>query len=291
MTALPFACMLAVIAGAATLAILQAKFALSDRPSAGPTDVRAGFAARIARFAARLAPLGKRDESVLRLKLARAGMPVSPTLYYGTSLSFFGCATAGIALACGALLPAEPVYLRPCATVALSAACALAPFAVLASRASRRKRAIERDLPTALDMLSASVEAGLTFERSMRTVSGRRKGALSDELAKVDRDMSMLGYTRPQALRRMADRCDSEEVSLFVSAIVASSRSGAPLAKILKGQASSARKRRFQRMLSEANKIPTKMVFPLAFLIMPSAFIVAVSPAAISIAKNVTEVF
>ena len=70
-----------------------------------------------------------------------------------------------------------------------------------------------------------------------------------------------------------------------------SSKAGAPIAAILKRQAAAARTRRFQHLEAEANKIPTKMIFPLAFLVMPGVFIIAVSPAVISIVSNASEVF
>ena len=89
----------------------------------------------------------------------------------------------------------------------------------------------------------------------------------------------------------MARRCGSDDLALFASSVAVSSKAGAPIASILKRQAAAARTRRFQKLEAEANKIPTKMVFPLAFLVMPGVFIVAISPAVISIANNVTEVF
>lgn len=287
-----FSALAALFAGTAVFATLRARYPERSKPKTPSSrQARPGtIASTIANSAASAIPLAREDENRLRSRLARAGLSVSPSEFYGTSLAFFGTSCAGALLVCNALPSDGAGCLKPTVFASTAVAAALAPRAFLAAKAAARKRDIEAALPTVLDMLAASVEAGLTFERSVRAIAKRRPNALSEELEQAERDVSMLGYTRSQALERMAARCGSEEVSLFASSVIASSRSGAPLANMLKSQARSARKRRFQRMEAEANKIPTKMVFPLAFLIMPSAFLIAVAPAIVSIAKNVAEV-
>lgn len=282
----------ALFAGTMAIAVLHARFPEPQRsraPSFRKYRTRT-FARTVAQSVASALPLARKDENALRSRLAQAGIATSPTVFYGASLSFFGAFCAGALVMHNALPDTQPALIKPTLCILSTAAAAFAPFALVSFKASRRKRAIEAELPTTLDMLAASVEAGLTFERSIRIVSSRREGPLSEELIQADRDVSMLGFSRSQALKRMAQRCGSEEISLFASSVIASSSSGAPLAKMLKGLAQAARKRRFQKMEAEANKIPTKMVFPLAFLIMPSTFLVAIAPAGISIANNVVEV-
>lgn len=284
--------MSALFAGAAAIAMLRTRFPephKSRAPSSRRSQTQA-FARTLARSVARALPLAKKDENALRSKLAQAGIVTSPAVFYGASLSFFGLSCTGALIAHNALPDTQPALLKPALCLFSTAAAASVPFALVSLKASRRKKGIEAELPTTLDMLAASVEAGLTFERSIRIVSSRRTGPLSEELIQTDRDVSVLGFSRSQALERMAKRCGSEEVSLFASSVIASSSSGAPLARMLKGLAQAARKRRFQKMEAEANKIPTKMVFPLAFLIMPSTFLVAMAPAGISIANNAMEV-
>ena len=196
-----------------------------------------------------------------------------------------------LASATSSLMPTTDSAVRLVFCLAVAGVCACAPWAFLEARTRARRAEIEAALPATLEMLAVTVEAGLTLERALRAVSARRHDALAHELSLADDEISLFGYTRDQALERMARRCGSDDLALFASSVAVSSKAGAPIASILKRQAAAARTRRFQKLEAEANKIPTKMVFPLAFLVMPGVFIVAISPAVISIANNVTEVF
>lgn len=246
--------------------------------------------ARLSTTAAALVPVSRAATDRLRLRLSQAGVPVPASVFYGASVTAVACGFV-LALAVSSLMPAADPAVRLACCLALAGACACAPWAFLEARTRARRADIEASLPATLEMLAVTVEAGLTLERALRAVSARRDDALARELAAADDDISLFGYTRDQALERMARRCGSDDLSLFASSVAVSSKAGAPIASILKRQAAAARTRRFQKLEAEANKIPTKMVFPLAFLVMPGVFIVAVSPAVISIANNVAEVF
>lgn len=260
------------------------------RASTGGKPAFGRSLARLSTFAAAFVPVSRAATDRLRLRLSQAGVPVPASVYYGASVTAVACGLV-LALALSSLMPAADPMARLACCLALAGACACAPWAFLEARGRARRAEIEASLPATLEMLAVAVEAGLTLERALRAVSTRRHDALAHELALADDDISLFGYTRDQALMRMARRSGSEDLALFASSVAVSSKAGAPIASILKRQASAARTRRFQRLEAKANKIPTKMVFPLAFLVMPGVFIVAISPAVISIANNVVEVF
>ena len=143
---------------------------------------------------------------------------------------------------------------------------------------NRRRREVLRALPDALDLLTICVEAGLGFDAAMRKVSEKWANELAFEFARVLREMQ-LGKPRRDALRDMADRVDLPELRSFVAAVVQSEQLGVSMANVLRIQAESMRVQRRQRAEEEAHKAPIKMLFPLAFLIMPSIFIVLLGPA------------
>lgn len=238
----------------------------------------------------RFIPLSRKETDGIRLRLAQAGLPISASLYYGISITVLagGCL---LGMGVASLIPATEAFARITTSFVVVGLAAVAPLSFLTLKTRRRKQEIEAELPSTLEMLAIAVEAGLTLERAFRSVAGNRKGALAHELILTDEDISLLGYSKEQALQRMVRRCGSEELELFVSAVIVSSKAGAPIASILKRQAQAARMRRFQKLEAQANKIPTKMIFPLAFLIMPGVFIIAVSPAVLSIINKVGEVF
>ena len=88
-----------------------------------------------------------------------------------------------------------------------------------------------------------------------------------------------VGQSRQQALRNLATRVDSEEVTGFVTAVVSSEQLGSPLSGILRSQAADCRHRRQMHAEESAQKAPVKMLFPIVIFIFPVMGIVLLGPA------------
>ena len=93
-----------------------------------------------------------------------------------------------------------------------------APISVTKIMASKRQQAIQAQLPEMLDLLCVSVQAGLSFDSSLRKIIGRMHGPLIDECRHFQEDVRM-GMVRRTALKNLAQRCEVQEVSLFVAAL------------------------------------------------------------------------
>lgn len=154
----------------------------------------------------------------------------------------------------------------------------------LSMRIKERQREIQRALPDVLDLLTVSVEAGLSFDGALVKLAEKMKGPLVEELTRVLQEMR-IGIPRKTALTAMAKRCDVEDLSLFVSAIVQADQLGVGIAKVLRIQAAEARDKRRMKIRELAMKAPIKMLFPLVFLILPALFVVVLGPAVLSIIK------
>ena len=150
----------------------------------------------------------------------------------------------------------------------------------LSRRVTQRRRAVQLELPDALDLIVVSVEAGLGLDAALAKVTQKLPGALASELGRALEDIR-LGLTRKQALTEMARRVDSPELRQFVAAVVQTMEIGGDLGAVLRVQAESARIRRRQRAQEQAMKAPVKMIFPLVFLVFPSILIVVMVPAAL----------
>lgn len=148
-----------------------------------------------------------------------------------------------------------------------------------------RQMEIQRTLPDVLDLLTVSVEAGLSFDGALVKLAEKMKGALVDELTRVLQEMR-IGIPRKAALTAMAKRCDVEDLSLFVSAIVQADQLGVGIAKVLRIQSVEARDKRRMKIRELAMKAPIKMLFPLVFFIFPALFVVVLGPAVLSIIKT-----
>jgi tight adherence protein C len=149
----------------------------------------------------------------------------------------------------------------------------------------RRKR-IRKALPASLDMLAISVEAGLSLDGALAQVAQKWQNPLSEELRRVLVDFQM-GRQRSDALLELGRRCNVQEVSRFVNAVVQADNFGVPLSRVLHDQADEARTRRRQRAEELARTAPVKMIFPMVLLIFPALFIVILGPAV----PRVLEIF
>ena len=155
---------------------------------------------------------------------------------------------------------------------------ALLPFGVF--------NLIIRQLPDVLDLLSISVQAGLSLDGAMRKVVERMEGPLIDEFRRMLRDTRM-GMTRRRSMQLMAKRCDVQDVYLFVMSVVQSERLGASMSDTLVIQADNMRDLRRQRARTQAMKAPVKMVFPLVFCIFPAIFVVVLLPSLLSLKQTI----
>jgi tight adherence protein C len=88
-----------------------------------------------------------------------------------------------------------------------------------------------------------------------------------------------MGLSRSEALRNLGERFNIPALSSFVAILIQSDALGMSIAETLHAQAAQMREERRFRAQEEARKIPTKMLFPLAFLIFPAIIAVILGPA------------
>ena len=272
-----------------TYFMLQQRYAPRDgvAPAASGRGAgrRAGAARALGRAASgieSLLPMAKSDSDNLRGQLWQAGIQMAPGAYYSLSLgtsALLAMASATLALGADGLEPAARALL----TVVLVLLSLLLPRLHLAHRIRRRRERIESDLPMVLEMLSSAMAAGLTLNLALGFVARKTEGPLADELRLVDKEVRIAGYELTEALRRMAERVGLTSVSVFASAVIQATAQGAGVARVLKGQAEQARERYYQKVEEQANKTPTKMLFPLLFLIMPCVFVIILTPMLMSV--------
>lgn len=161
----------------------------------------------------------------------------------------------------------------------------LMPLAVLNSLIQKRKAAIQHQLPEVLDLLCVSVQAGLSFDASLRKIVDRMKGPFIEECRRMQDDIRM-GIVRRTAMKNLASRCEVQDVSLFMTSLIQAERLGTSMGKTLKNQADNIRERRRQYVKAEALKAPVKIVFPLVLFIFPALFVVTLVPTLLFLMKN-----
>lgn len=153
----------------------------------------------------------------------------------------------------------------------------LLPDIWLSRRIANRQLEITNALPDALDMLTISVEAGLSFEQGLGEIVSRWNHELAKEFRRVLYEVGV-GKARRDALERLSQRTAVADVLSFVTAVNHSEELGTSLARVLNVQAQELRIRRRQRAQEAANKVPIKILFPMVFLIFPAMFAVILGP-------------
>lgn len=152
-----------------------------------------------------------------------------------------------------------------------------APVFWLGRKIKARQKAILKQLPDAMDLLTISVESGLGFDAAMQKVAQKWDNELSKAFARVLSEIRV-GKLRREGLRDMAARIEVPDFTNFIAAIIQADQLGVSIAKVLRIQSEQMRIKRRQRAEEQANQAPIKMLIPLAFLVFPSIFIVLLGP-------------
>jgi tight adherence protein C len=149
-----------------------------------------------------------------------------------------------------------------------------------------KKRSLELDqtLPDAIDILNLCVESGLTFQASMAQVSLILEGPISDEFARVLRQMQ-LGQSLIASLQDLSTRNNNSDLKRFVSVIIQADKLGVPISTVLQEQAREMRSKRRDRAREQAQKVPVKILGPVMLCFLPGIFIVILGPAMVSITR------
>jgi len=227
----------------------------------------------IGRFLGRLTPAGSIRELDRKLTIAGNPFNLEAREFYGIKMAFFL-----LGLACGFI-----VFIKMTSQYKLLFA--LSPVGLgyqlprtwLNYRVRDRQNKVRKGLPDALDMLSVCASAGLGFDQAMQRVSEHWDTPTGAEFRHVITEMEM-GLSRRDALRNMADRLDVTELSSFVAFILQAEQLGTSIVDILHAQSDQMRIERRFRAQEQALKIPTKMIIPMAFLILPAILAIILGP-------------
>jgi len=257
----------------------------------GPVDVRSELLARSAadralapaveRWAARVrrvTPVGRIE--ALERRILLAGTPRSWTIERVLAAKLL-LGLLGLGLGVLRFLGA-PGALSLAMAIGAPVVGWFAPDGLLGGRADRRQTAIRRSLPDTLDQVTISVEAGLGFEAALARAGRSGKGPLAEEVLRTLQDVQA-GMSRAQALHRLVERTDVDELRSFVQAVSQAESYGVPIAQVLRVQSRELRVKRRQQAEERAQKLPVKILFPLVLCILPTMFIVLLGPAAIRI--------
>jgi tight adherence protein C len=229
---------------------------------------------RLARLVLRLNPKATHESVSYKLVSAGLSRRISPS----TFLALKAALPLGLIIVAVLLGVASNPLFGFLFVLALGALGWIAPDFVVNSKIRSRQEAIRAQLPDALDLLAVSVEAGLGFDGAVAKLTQSLEGPLIDEFNLTLSEMRV-GESRPEALRKLAERCQVPELSAFSRALIQADTLGISLGRILRVQAADTRDRRQAAAEEKAMKAPIKMLFPTVLFIFPVLFIVTIGPA------------
>ncbi|GAA2973021.1 MULTISPECIES: DUF5936 domain-containing protein [Streptomyces] len=147
---------------------------------------------------------------------------------------------------------------------------------IIRSAISRRKDDIDRTLPDFLDVLAVVVSAGLGFRQALERVAEKYSGPWADELRITLRQMDM-GVSRREAFDQLRKRNESEQVSMFVSALQQGEELGAPIVDTLIQIANDMRRTDAQNARRKAAKaVPKATLIVTSFMLPGTMILIAV---------------
>ena len=232
---------------------------------------------RLGNVMSRSTPQKARQDLSNRLDLAGRPGNLTPE-DFGAVRIVAAAVLAAVGLLIGLLL-GSPVYLA--ISTAVGALLGYyAPVMWLKQKVDARRSEIQKGLPDAMDLLVIAVDAGLGFDAALARVTDKYKNALSEEFAKVLREVS-LGRPRLEAMDEMGRSSGVEDLHNFIQAVIQSEQFGTGIGKILRIQADEMRRKRRQRAQEKAAQATLKMMLPMVGCIFPTLWIVLLGPAAL----------
>ncbi len=241
----------------------------------------ARFKQKIERAASR-ALRKSQANSKLERKLRLAGFYISVEAYSALRLAI----TIGLMLLCTLFALYMELETKE---MLLTIACGLfisllfpAYFLILKSRV--RQSSIRMQLPDMMDILSVSIDAGLSFDLALKRALDKFTGALKEELTITSMEIQM-GKPRREALYDLGENNSVAELKTLVAAIIQSEQMGTPIKSVLKTQASHMRLIRKQAAQEKGMKASVKMLLPMVLCIFPVLFIILMGPTVFNIIK------
>lgn len=243
-----------------------------------------------------LMPLGEEDRQKIAVSLQRAGFQSNTAVpvVLGAKLA---CLLAGLVLGFVLIVRWQtgPLswFLGFIGGFIAGVMLNLIPELILSKLAARRLWRIQAGFPDAIDLLVVSLEAGLTFDRALqRTVDDLKifHPALAAELGQAGLDITVHGRTRQDALGRVAERLDSQDMRDLTTTIAQAERHGTPTADALRKLASSVRVDTIARMQAKMARLPTLLVLPAIAFLLPGILVLVGGPAITRITQDLQNI-
>lgn len=223
--------------------------------------------------------------SVLRSRLMQAGFysREAPVIFLGVKALTLAAATIGVLFTLPSMIAQKGGNMGALAiAVGVSLAALYGPDYVLKARKTKREREYSDGFPDLLDLLVASVEAGLSLDAGVSRVTEeleRRYPTLTVHLRFLVLELRA-GRARKDAWTAFADRLGIDDARQLATMLRQAEDMGTSLGETLSVFSADMRSKRMLRAEEKALGLSAKLTVPLILFIFPSLLGALMLPAA-----------
>jgi tight adherence protein C len=223
--------------------------------------------------------------SVLRARLMQAGYfnREAAVIFLGIKAAAMAAATVAVLMLLPMLLKGKGGMLGILLAATFTAVAMLGPEQVLKSRRLKREREYSEGFPDLLDLLVASVEAGLSLDASVTRVTEeleRRYPDLTVHLRMLVLELRA-GRSRKDAWSAFADRLGIDDARALATMLRQAEEMGTSLGETLSVFSQDMRSKRMLRAEEKALALSAKLTLPLILFIFPCLLGALMLPAAV----------
>jgi tight adherence protein C len=249
-----------------------------------------GVVSRVGRLGHRMAITDPSKLTALRAKLVQAGYfnREAVAIYLGAKAVAMVAAIAATLAILPWLMQGKSGMLPVLAAAFFAVAALLGPDQVIKTRRTAREREYREGFPDLLDLLVASVEAGLSLDAAVGRVTDelvRRYPHLAEHLKFLTLELRA-GRSRKDAWAALAERLGIDEAGSLATMLRQAEEMGTSLGETLAIFADDMRSKRMLRAEEKAMALPAKLMIPLILFIFPCLLGVLIMPAAYRISKT-----
>lgn len=155
--------------------------------------------------------------------LAAAGLTMVPEMF------LLGCGAAFLISAIGGSMVADPMKVIPICALCFI----IVPLILLGENLKKRKAALIKQLPDALDLMSRGLKVGHPLNTTLQSVANEMPDPIGTEFGLVV-DQVAYGEELTTAIRNMGERVEEEDIQYLAVALTMQHGTGGDLAGILR---------------------------------------------------------
>lgn len=224
----------------------------------------------------------------LKRRMQAAGWrdPSAPAKFVAATLALpVVLGLVGLLYSSGPLLAGKPAFLRTLVPLGLAAFGFYLPRILLTNAMQKRRIAIQKAFPDALDLMVICVEAGLSAEAAFNRVTEEMIASapeVAEEFGLVAAELAFLPERRV-AYENLAERTGMPAMKSLSTTLLQSEKYGTPVAVGLRVLSQENREARLAAAEKKAAALPAQLTVPMILFFLPALFAVIAGPAGIRI--------